>query len=150
MPQSLANVLVHLIFSTKNRHPLIRSDVEDELYRYLVSVCRACDCPAHQVGGTENHVHIVCSLSRTTTVSKLIEEIKKSSSKWIKTKGGRCAKFSWQNGYGAFSIGQSQLPAVKRYIARQKEHHRKKTFQEEFREFLVKYRIQYDERYVWD
>lgn len=150
MPQSLANVLIHVIFSTKNRGQLIREEIADELYRYLASICRACGCTAHKIGGTENHVHIVCSLSRTITVSKLVEEIKKSSSKWMKTKKGEFSGFAWQNGYGAFSIGQSQLPSVKRYIAEQKAHHRKGTFEEEFRAFLEKYHIPYDERYVWD
>ena len=150
MPQSLANVLVHLVFSTKNRARLIRPEIVDELSAYLASVCHACGCPAHEIGGTEDHVHLACSLSRTITLSSLLEEVKKRSSKWIKTKGPFYTGFSWQNGYGAFSIGQSQLPSLKRYITEQREHHRQKTFQEEFREFLQKYRIEYDERYVWD
>ena len=150
MAQSLANILVHLIFSTKNRARLIRPDVEDALWRYLAKACKTCGCPAHKIGGTEDHVHIVCNLSRTITVAKLLEEIKKSSSQWIKTEGPQLAQFSWQAGYGAFSIGQSQLETVKRYIANQKEHHRRRTFQEAFREFLHKYGIEYDERYVWD
>jgi len=145
MPQSLANILVHVIFSTKNRAPLILPETEDELYPYVASICRA-----HAVGGTENHLHIACSLARTITVSRLIEEIKRSSSKWMKTKGARYRAFAWQNGYGAFSIGQSQLGSLKGYIARQKEHHRVKTFEEEFREFLKRYQIEYDDRYVWD
>jgi putative transposase len=150
MAQSLANVLIHIIFSTKNRFPFIKANIENELYPYLASICKACKSSAHQIGGTEDHVHIVCSLSRTIAIADLLEKIKKSSSKWIKTKGSGYTRFAWQNGYGAFSIGQSQLPVVKRYIAGQKEHHRKKTFQEEFREFLQKYQIQFDERYVWD
>jgi putative transposase len=150
MAQSLANILVHLIFSTKNRARLIHPEVEDALRRYLATACKTCGCPAHKIGGTEDHVHIVCSLSRTMTVAKLLEEIKKSSSKWIKTEGPHLAQFSWQAGYGAFSIGQSQLEAVKRYITNQKEHHRRRTFHEEFREFLRRYGIEYDERYVWD
>ena len=150
MAQSLANVLLHLIFSTKNRVPLIDPRIEHELARYLAATCRACGCIAHEIGGTRDHVHIVCSLSRTMAVAKLLEEIKKSSSKWIKTKGDAYSGFAWQAGYGAFSIGQSQLVHVKRYITGQEEHHRQRTFQEEFREFLKKYRIEYDERYVWD
>ena len=150
MPQSLSNVLVHLIFSTKLRQRLIRPEIEGELYPYLAAACRGCGCPAHQVGGTEDHVHVACSLGRTIPVSKLLEEIKKNSSKWIKTKGPQYAGFAWQGGYGAFSVGQSQLESLRRYIAGQKEHHRHKTFQEEFREFLRRYRIEYDERYVWD
>jgi REP element-mobilizing transposase RayT len=150
MPQSLANILVHVIFSTKNRARLILPDIEGELYPYLASICRVCDSPSHAIGGIEDHVHIALTLGRTITVAKLLAEIKASSSKWIKTKGPQYVEFAWQNGYGAFSIGQSQSPALKRYIARQKEHHRQRTYQEEFREFLKRYGIAYDERYVWD
>lgn len=148
--QSLANILVHIIFSTKNRAPFIKPVIENELFPYLASIFIANRSQAHKVGGTEDHVHIVCSLARTITVADLLEDVKKSSSKWIKTKGPEFSKFAWQNGYGAFSIGQSQLPIVKNYIAKQKEHHKEKTFQDEFREFLWKYQIQFDERYVWD
>jgi len=133
MPQSLANILVHLIFSTKNRAPLIEREIEGELYPYLATICRGCKSPAHAIGGTSDHVHIALTLSRTISVADLLEEIKRSSSKWIKTKEPQFAGFAWQNGYGAFSIGQSQLPALRRYIANQKEHHRRRTFQEEFR-----------------
>ncbi len=150
MPQSLANILVHVIFSTKNRTPLIAPEIEGELYPYLASICHACKSPSHAVGGTADHVHIAMTLGRTISVADLLEEIKRSSSKWIKTKGPQYAPFAWQNGYGAFSIGQSQLPALKRYIANQKEHHRSRTFQEELREFLKRYQVAYDERYVWD
>ena len=147
---SLSNILIHIVFSTKNRVPLIRPEIEPELYPYLVSTCQACHCPAHAVGGTDDHVHLVYSFGRTVTTAQLIEEIKKSSSKWIKTKGQPYGHFTWQAGYGAFSIGQSQLEAVRQYIAGQREHHRRRTFQEEFREFLDKYRVPCDERYVWD
>lgn len=150
MSQSLANVLIHLIFSTKRREPFIHADLEEELYKYLAATCRACGCPSHNIGGTADHIHIVCSLSRTIWVSKLLEEIKTASSKWMKTRGRPYASFAWQNGYGAFSIGQSQLATVKHYIACQKEHHGRTTFQDEFRQFLARYEIPYDERYVWD
>ncbi len=150
MAQSLANILVHVIFSTKNRARFIDAEIEDELYPYLASICRACDSPSHAVGGVEDHVHIALTLGRSISVAKLLAEIKASSSKWIKTKGPLYASFAWQNGYGAFSIGQSQLPALRRYIANQKEHHRHRTFQEELRDFLKKYQVAYDERYVWD
>ncbi len=150
MPQSLSNILLHIVFSTKERRRLIRAVIEPELHRYLASVCRACDCPAHEIGGTADHVHLVCTLSRTMTVSDLLEEIKKRSPKWIKTKGTPYRSFSWQRGYGAFSIAQSQLTAARRYISRQKEHHKTRDFGEEFRTLLKRYRVAYDERYVWD
>jgi REP element-mobilizing transposase RayT len=150
MPQSLANLLVHIIFSTKDRQPFIKQNIEKQLYSYMASIFRECDSPAIIIGGTENHVHILFSLSKKYRLSKVIEDIKKSSSKWIKTKGLEYKKFYWQNGYGAFSIGASGKIATIKYIRNQKEHHRKKTFQEEFLKFLNKYQIKYDERYVWD
>jgi len=150
MPQSLASILVHVTFSTKNRARFIDPGIERELYPYLASICQACDSPSHAVGGVEDHVHIALTLGRTISLADLLGKIKASSSKWIKTKGAPYASFAWQNGYGAFSIGRSQLPALKRYIANQREHHRRQTFQEEFREFLKRYQVAYDERYVWD
>jgi REP element-mobilizing transposase RayT len=102
------------------------------------------------VGGTDDHVHILCRLARTVSVSKAVEKIKTGSSKWIKTKHNRYQSFGWQNGYGAFSIGASQIDVLRKYISNQREHHRKRTFQEEFRELCEKYNIEYDERYVWN
>jgi putative transposase len=148
MPQSLSNILIHLVFSTKNRASLIEPAVQDDLWRYLAGVCRACDCMPQRVGGMPDHVHIACGLGRTIAVSQLVQEIKTSASKWMKTKG--TPDFSWQNGYGAFSVGQSQLDDLAAYIDRQQEHHRQRSFQEEFREFLRKYQVPFDERYVWD
>jgi putative transposase len=133
MAQSLANVLVHVIFSTKNRAAYLKPELEHELFSYLASIFQASQCPAAKIGGTDDHVHVVCSLARTITIADLLEEVKKSSSKWLKTKGPKLTSFAWQNGYGAFSIGQSQLAVLKNYIARQREHHQRKTFQEEFR-----------------
>jgi len=150
MPQSLANVLIHVIFSTKNRAPLIHAAIADELYAYLATACRTCQCPALTVGGTTDHVHILCSLARTVSIADLLEAIKADSSKWVKKWQPALSGFAWQNGYGAFSIGQSQVGAVKRYIGRQSDHHRRRTFQDEFREFLRRYEVPYDERYVWD
>jgi putative transposase len=106
--------------------------------------------PEPQDWRADDHVHIACSLSRTMAISKLLEEIKSSSSKWIKTRGDRYRDFTWQNGYGAFSIGQSQLLDLRDYIGNQREHHRRLTFQEEYRNLLAKYEVEYDERYVWD
>ena len=150
MPHSLANVLIHLIFSTKDYLRFIRSEIETELHSYLAAVCNATGCRAHQVGGCEDHIHILFSLSRTVSISALAETVKKGSSKWLKTKGRHYSHFAWQPGYGAFSIGQSGFSATKDYILGQKEHHRRRTFKEEFLDFLAKYEVEYDERYVWD
>jgi putative transposase len=150
MPQSLSCVLVHLVFSTKEREPLIRADVEPDLHAFLGGIARDCRCPALAVGGTADHIHILTSLSRTISLAQLAEDLKSRSSKWIKTKGGVFEVFHWQAGYGAFSLGKSQEEAVRAYIANQKEHHRRVTFQDEFRAFLKKYAVPYDERYIWD
>jgi len=149
MPQSLSKVLVHLIFSTKHREPLIPDIIRPRLHGYLVGVLDNLQSPSLQTGGVSDHVHILFALSRTRSQAEVLEEIKKSSSKWMKTEGG-VPTFSWQAGYGAFSIGESQVKRVIAYIQNQQEHHRKMTFQEEFRKFLQRYRVAYDERYVWD
>ncbi|MCG3157095.1 MAG: hypothetical protein DKINENOH_03726 [bacterium] len=150
MPQSLANIPVHCIWSTKHREPFIRPEIEKELFSYMAAIFREYESPALTINGTEDHVHALIILSRKITVAKVIEEVKKSSSKWIKTKDAFYKNFYWQNGYAALGIGQSNIEALKKYIADQKEHHRKKTFQEEYIAFLKKYNIEYDERYVWD
>jgi len=148
MPQSLSSILIHLIFSTKNREPLLTPEIETELYPYLASIFNAMKSPALIINGTSDHLHTLFSLSRVVTIADIVEEVKTDSSKWIKTKGREFRNFHWQSGYGAFSIGQSQVSTVKRYIARQKEHHRGLTFQDEYRKFLKAYDIEYDERYV--
>lgn len=150
MPQSLSSILIHLVFSTKLREPFISSEIEPELHAYLATVFRECNSPALSIGGDQDHVHTLFALSRVWTTADVVEEVKKRSSKWIKTKGESLRQFQWQGGYGAFSIGQSNVAALKRYIAGQKEHHRHKTFQEEYLSLLKKYNVEYDERYVWD
>lgn len=151
MPQSLAKVLVHIVFSTKHRYPFLADrNIRNEMHAYLGGTCKQLDCPVLIVGGVADHIHILCSLSRNYSIAKVIGEIKRGSSKWIKTKAAALGKFSWQNGYGAFSVSQSQVDSVRKYIATQEEHHKKRTFQDEYRDFLKKYEIEYDERYVWD
>ena len=154
MPQSLSSILVHLVFSTKNREPFIPSAIETELHPYMAKVFRELKCPSltidGTIDGTSDHVHILFSLGRAIKVADLVEEVKTESSKWIKTKGREFRNFHWQKGYGAFSIGQSNVEALKRYIRGQKQHHRSVTFQDEYRKFLKWYDIDYDERYVWD
>jgi REP element-mobilizing transposase RayT len=150
VPQSLSNVLVHLAFSTKDRRPDIDASVAADLCRYLAGICREEGCPAIEVGGTEDHVHLCVRLSRTGTVADLVRAIEAVSSKWMKTRGDRYRFFTWQSGYGAFSIGQSGLAGLRRYIAEQEEHRRQRDFKAEFRALLEKYGIEYHERYVWD
>jgi REP element-mobilizing transposase RayT len=150
MPQSISSILVHLIFSTKNREPFITPAIEPELHPYMASIFRALKSPSLAIDGASDHLHMLFSLSRVMKIADLVEEVKTDSSKWIKTKGAEFRNFHWQTGYGAFSIGQSQVPTLKRYIARQKLHHQRVTFQDEYRKFLKSYGIDYDERYVWD
>lgn len=150
MPQSLSSILIHLIFSTKNREPFITEAIEKELHPYMATIFRGLKSPSLTIDGTTDHVHILFSLSRVIKIADLVEEVKTESSKWIKKKGPEFKNFHWQNGYGAFSIGQSQVPILKRYIARQRLHHARVTFQDEYRKFLKSYGIDYDERYVWD
>ena len=151
MPQSFARVLVQIVFSTKNRFPFLADrDIREELHAYLGGTCNNLGCSILKTGGVEDHVHLLCGLSRILSIADTIAEIKRESSKWIKTKGGLLTKFSWQNGYGVFSVGQSDIERTRAYIENQEEHHRKRTFQEEYRAFLNEYGIAFDERYVWD
>ena len=150
MPQSLSRVLVHLVFSTKNRVPLLIPAIRAELHPYLAVVLKNDNCPSLQVGGVEDHVHLLFALSRTRSMAQVVENVKTSSSKWLKTKSPFLADFHWQNGYGIFSVGRSEVDGLIHYIRHQEEHHRTATFQEEYRRFLVEHQIEFDERYVWD
>ena len=150
MPQSLVKNYLHITFSTKNRQPLIDAEIEEELFNYLGGICKSLECYPVKVGGYKNHIHILCLLSQKVLLMKLIEELKSHSSKWIKTKGDKYRNFYWQNGYGAFSVNPTDTDIVKNYILNQKEHHRKKTFEEEYLAFLRKYNADFDERYLWD
>jgi putative transposase len=150
VPQSLSSILIHLVFSTKNREPFLTPIIETKLHPYMAKVFRELHSPSLAIDGSTDHVHSLFSLSRTIGVANLVEKLKTETSKWIKTKGPQFRNFYWQRGYGAFSVGQSQLEDVRRYIQIQKEHHRRVTFQEEYRKFLEEYGIDYDERYVWD
>ena len=150
MPQSLSSILIHLIFSTKNREPFITPEIESELHPYMATIFRGMKCPSLAIDGTSDHIHVLFSMARIVTIADLVEEVKTESSKWIKTKGQEFRNFHWQRGYGGFSIGQSQVSTLKGYIHNQKRHHRRVTFQEEYRKFLMSYGIEYDERYVWD
>ena len=150
MPQSLSRVIVHLIFSTKDREPWLDTDVRPRMHAYLATICRDLGGEAFRVGGVADHVHVLTTLPRTVSQAELIEELKKSSSKWIKGLAPKFGQFYWQRGYGAFSVSPSQLEAVLQYVQSQQEHHRTRTFQEEFRDLLHKHGVEFDERYVCD
>ncbi len=150
MPQSLSLVIVHVIFSTKDRYAFLDREMRPKLHAYLATVARNAGCECYRVGGVADHVHLAIRLSRTLTIAKMVEELKTSSSKWLKSQSESLVKFSWQRGYGCFSVGPTDLDALVGYIDSQEEHHRTRTFQDEFRKFLEKYQVNYDEAYVWD
>lgn len=150
MPQSLSKNYVHIVFSTKYRQPFITDDIEDALFAYLGAMCKDMDCPPIKIGGYRDHVHILCLLSRKIAMMDLLEEIKAHSSKWMKTHGPAFENFYWQDGYAAFSVNPMGVDVVIRYIENQKKHHQKIKFQDEMRNFFKKYKIDFNERYVWD
>ena len=150
MPQSLARLHIHLIFSTKNREPDLSDTVRDSLHRYMATVLQNLECPPVLINSVADHVHILFELGRTVSVSEAVEQVKKTSSKWIKTQGAEFSRFAWQAGYGAFAVSESNVASVREYIADQQAHHRKKSFQDEYRAFLDRHRVMFDERYVWD
>ena len=150
MPQSLSKVYVHITFSTKNRKNLIDNDIKNKLFEYLGGICKKLECNPVRVSGHKNHIHILCILSKKITQIKLLEEVKKSSSKWIKTQSTKYSNFYWQDGYGIFSVNPYEIDVVEKYIENQEDHHKSKSFQDEYRAFLKKYEVEYDERYVWD
>jgi REP element-mobilizing transposase RayT len=148
MPQTLSFNLVHIIFSAKNRAPLINDDVSAALHAYLAGTARVLDCDCFRVGGVSDHVHLAVRLPTTKTAAKFVSEIKTGSSVWMKQQG--VTNFAWQRGYGLFSVGPADLGALTKYIDGQAMHHRKRSFQDEMRAFFEKYHIAFDERYVWD
>ena len=150
MPQSLTYNYIHFVTSTKYRQPFILPEIQDKFYSYIAGICTQFESHALQIGGIEDHIHILLLLSKKITLVDFVQEVKQSSSKWIKTQGEAYQNFQWQGGYGAFSVNPREIETVKKYIKNQKEHHAKKTFQEEYQAFLSQYCIEYDERYIWD
>jgi REP element-mobilizing transposase RayT len=151
MPQSLAKVLIHVAFSTKLRTPWLKNvDDRKELHRYMMGTLQSLECWPLALDGVDDHVHILCQLSRKISIMDLVEEVKTASSKWIKTKGDRYRDFHWQAGYGVFTVSESKRSHVVRYIQSQEEHHRHLTFQDEYRVLCARHGIEIDERYVWD
>ncbi len=150
MPQSLVTNLLHLVYSTKMRRPWLGDGVREKLYAYQTGIFKTWDCRVLVMGGVADHVHALFSLSRKHALKTIVEQVKKSSSKWIKGEDESLSDFYWQNGYAAFSVSQSNVDSVQWYIENQAEHHRKMTFQEELRALLTRHGIEFDERYVWD
>ena len=151
MPQSLVQLYTHLVFSTKNRHLYLKDEqVRDHLYGYLGGACNNLKAPAIAIGGVDDHIHFLCRLSKTLSIAELVRELKRESSKWIKSEYHRLSAFQWQNGYGAFSISPSHVDSLRTYIAGQAQHHLKESFQDELRRLCRKYGLDIDERYVWD
>ena len=152
MPQSLAKVLVHIVYSTKERRPWLQDDgLRKELYAYKATILRdKVDSPALLINGVADHIHALCLLSRKFAIKDVIQEAKTETTKWLKKHGSQYAGFHWQAGYGIFSVSESNGPQVKRYIANQAEHHKKMSFQEEFRTLCERHGVELDERYAWD
>ncbi len=150
MAQTLVSLMVHVIFSTKNREPFISPEIESELFAYMGGILKNHESRLLNAGGTSDHVHLLISQSKNVALSTLLKDVKRGSSAWLKTKGSKFRNFHWQDGYGGFSIGGSNLSVLREYIANQKEHHRRRSFQEELIQFLKVYGIEYDERYLWN
>ena len=151
MPQSLSQVIIHIVFSTKSRHPWLKASVRSRLHAYMAATIRELErSECYRVGGVEDHVHLAVRLARTITIADLVQHVKTSSSVWIKTQDAALMAFAWQKGYASFSASYKGLPGLLAYIDGQEEHHHKMTFQDEYRGFLNESGVEFDERYVWD
>ena len=150
MSQSLSKLYVHIIYHIKNQHPKIRTEDKNELYAYMGAIIKDNDSIPILINGVEDHVHILCIMSKNIALAKLVEEIKRHSSRWIKTKDSHYSKFAWQGGYAGFSVSPSLYDKTKLYIENQEAHHEKLSFKEEYVLFLKEYGIDYNEKYLWD
>ncbi len=149
MASTFTSILLHIVFSTKDRANLIAPAIESKLHHYIGGIVSNLDCRLLEIGGTANHVHLLVSMAKSITVVALLEVVKKESSKWVKTQGSQFGCFYWQEGYGAFSIGQSGVEGLRSYVTNQKVHHEAVSFEEELLALLKKYNIPFDERYIW-
>ena len=150
MSQSLVKNHLHIVFGTKNKECNIVPEIETELYKYIAGIGRKLACPAQIINGHKNHVHVLCLLSQNIALSKLIQRLKGSSSRWIKQRFQNFDHFYWQNGYGAFSVSPHEIDKVVKYIKNQKQHHLKTSYENEYLHFLKKNKIEFDENYIWD
>ena len=149
MAQSLSKLYVHIVFHIKNNDVVIRPEDDKELYAYIGGIIKANEAFPIKINGTENHLHILTTMSKNLSLAKFVEEIKRNSSRWIKSKGTHYQYFAWQGGYAGYSVSQSKLAIVERYIEMQKEHHKTETFQDEYVKFLREYNVDFDEKYLW-
>jgi len=151
VPRSFSSVQLHIVFSTKDRHPFF-TDVQlrDEVHRYLGGVSNNLGCKPLIIGGVADHVHLLANLGKTVSQSEYIKELKRVSSMWIKQRDRRLSEFAWQGGYGAFSVDRTSIDRVRHYVATQEEHHKKVSFQDEFRAILKEYGLECDEKYLWE
>lgn len=150
MPQSLHVLSAHIIFSTKKRQSWLTREIRDRLWAYQSRILQNLECNPITIGGVADHVHVLCNLTKKFPTAKVVEILKKDSSKFTKTLGSNLRDFYWQDGYGLFSVSPSHFEAVKKYILDQEEHHKKETFRKEYLRILKKYGAPYDERYLWD
>jgi putative transposase len=150
MPQSLAKIYIHLIFSTKNRERSIPNDIGVELHGYMGGILNGLGCSPIEINTEPDHAHLLFAMTRTESISNVVGQMKKSSNDWLRNRDQQFKNFYWQGGYGAFSVSQSAVGEVRQYIRNQREHHKKVSFQDEFRTFLKRYEIEFDEQYVWD
>ena len=150
MPQSFTTLYAHLVFSTKNRQPFLDDEVRPRVHGYLATIVRSIDSPYVVVGGVADHVHLLFDMGKMHAPVEFVERVKRESSKFVKTLGPKYGRFYWQRGYGMFSVSPTHVADAEEYVRDQQEHHRTRTFQEEFRQLLERCAIKYDERYVWD
>lgn len=150
MPQSLAQILVHVVFSTKDREPILANTIHAQLHTYIGGIIAHHHGTLLKAGSVADHIHLLLAHPRTTAPAELIQDVKTGSSKWIKSRGAPYRRFHWQAGYGIFSVSASHRRVVESYLERQAEHHRKISFQDEYRTLLRQYDVEWDENYVWD
>ena len=150
MPQSLAKIYVHLIFSTKNRERVLPDEIRPDLHAYMGGTLNGLGCSSIEINSEPDHAHLLFVMTRTETLSDVVGQVKKSANDWLRSRGPQFANFYWQGGYAVFSVSQSAVDEVREYIRNQREHHKRVLFQDEFRSFLKRYEIEFDERYVWD
>lgn len=150
MPQSLAKIYVHLVFSTKNRERVLPDDIRPDLHAYMGGTLNGFGCTPIEINSEPDHAHLLFVMTRTMSLSDVVGQLKKSANDWLRSHGPEFANFHWQGGYGAFSVSQSAVEEVRNYIRKQREHHQQISFQDELRALLKRYEVEHDERYVWD